>query len=262
MKIKNSSNITFTIGIIAGFLFWLLDAVIDVVFFSDEDNTIFKSIFAPEAHELYMRGIVLILFFITSLITRTLVIKQEKISLELEKHRNNLQGLVEMRTEQLEKLATIDDLTQIYNRRKLYELTGYEIERSLRYKHPLSVIMIDIDHFKQINDIHGHDIGDQTIQSLSNTISDIIRKTDIFGRVGGEEFMLVLPDTDLKAAKEFAERIRLCVENEKFNMVEHITISLGVTQCVEQDNIHPLFKRADSALYTAKNHGRNCVVSA
>lgn len=148
METKNSSNYVFAISIFAGFLFWIIDAAIDIAFFGDGDESITESIFAPEAHELYMRSIVLVLFFITSLLTRALIVKQQKISLELEKHRNNLQGLVEMRTEQLEKLATIDDLTQIYNRRKVYELTGYEIERCLRYKHPLSIIMIDIDYFK------------------------------------------------------------------------------------------------------------------
>lgn len=231
-------------------------------FFNGADKNIFKSIFSPEAHELYMRGIVLFLFFITSLLARSLLIKQENISQELKKHRNNLQGLVEMRTEQLEKLATTDDLTQVYNRRKLYELAGYEVERSLRYKHPLSIIMIDIDHFKKINDNFGHDIGDQTLKTLTKVISNTIRAIDIFGRIGGEEFMLVLPDTNKIEAKEFAERLRASVEKENFPTVKHITISLGVTECVEEDKLNPLFKRADIALYAAKNDGRNRVVSA
>lgn len=262
MQFKNSSNFVFAVGIIAGFLFWFLDATIDVVYFGDGNENIFESIFSPETHELYMRGIVLFLFFITSLLARALLIKQKNISQELEKHRNNLQGLVEMRTEQLEKLATTDDLTQVYNRRKLYELAGYEIERSLRYKHPLSIIMIDIDNFKKINDNFGHDIGDQTLKKLTTLISNTIRATDIFGRIGGEEFILVLPDTNRKDAKEFAERLRASVEKEAFPMVEHMTISLGVTQCGEEDKINHLFKRVDIALYTAKNDGRNRVVSA
>ena len=156
----------------------------------------------------------------------------------------------------------LKDLHPIYNRRKLYELADIEIERSLRYKHPLSVIMIDIDHFKEINDNYGHDIGDQALQILTSTISNLIRTADIFGRIGGEEFVLILPDTDMKSAREFAERIRLCIENEKFPEVKHITISLGVTECIKEDKLHPLFKRADIALYTAKNDGRNRVASS
>lgn len=257
----NKPDLVLYLGISAGLVFGILDALIDAIYF-DEGDSLLDSIFSPNPHEIYMRSIVLGLFIAVSLYARTLLKQQEKISSELEKHKNNLEGLVVKRTEQLEKLATIDDLTQIYNRRKLYELADYEIERSLRYNQPLSVIMIDIDHFKKINDTHGHDIGDQTLLSLSKIISNIIRKTDVFGRIGGEEFVLILPGTDIKSAKEFAERIRLCIENEKFSGVNHITISLGVTQCIEEDKLRPLFKRADTALYAAKNDGRNRVVSA
>lgn len=115
---------------------------------------------------------------------------------------------------------------------------------------------------KIINDSYGHDIGDQTLQALCKIISTTIRKTDIFGRIGGEEFILILPDTDLTAAKGFAERIRIYVENENFDTVGHITISLGVTQCIKEEQISPLFKRVDVALYAAKNDGRNRVVTA
>jgi diguanylate cyclase (GGDEF)-like protein len=114
------------------------------------------------------------------------------VSRELEKHKNNLEGLVSIRTEQLEILATIDDLTQAYNRRKFFELARYEIDRNARHQYPLSVMMIDIDHFKSINDLHGHQVGDKTLHILSNTISSVVRATDIFGRIGGEEFAYVL----------------------------------------------------------------------
>lgn len=145
MKSLKNSNLILALGILASALFWCLDAAVDVYFFGDEDESLLESIFSPNAHELYMRGIVLILFLITSLVARSLLIQQESIAHELEKHKNNLQGLVEMRTEQLEKLATIDDLTQIYNRRQFFELARYEIIRNDRHQHPLSVIMLDID---------------------------------------------------------------------------------------------------------------------
>lgn len=262
MIFKSNSKNVLSLGIIAGIIFWCLDAIIDVIFFNEDGVSIIENIFQPDTHELYMRGIVLLLFVVITLYTRSLLIKQESITKELEKHKNNLEGLVCMRTEQLEKIAATDDLTQIANRRSLYEQANNEVERSIRYKHPLSVIMIDIDFFKKINDEYGHAIGDQVLQHFTTCISHIIRKTDIFGRTGGEEFALVLPETDIKSAKELAEKIRLSVSNEKFPVVGHITISLGVSQLLDEDKLQSLFKRTDLALYAAKNEGRNCVVSS
>lgn len=261
MFIKNKSNLVFFLSIIASAIFWCLDAIIDALFF-EEDSTIFESIFLPENHEIYMRGIVLLLFIIVAFITRKLLVQQEAISQELEKHKHNLEGIVHERTEELEKLATIDDLTQIYNRRKFFDLAQSEIDRSTRYQNPLSVIMIDIDHFKDINDQHGHHIGDQTLRLFSKTILSLIRNTDVFGRLGGEEFALILPETPKQAAKEFAERIRQCIANEKFPNIEHMTICLGITQLYADDSSNAIFNRADIALYAAKNDGRNKVVSA
>ena len=262
MKFKNNPNIILALAILASAVFWCLDGIIDVVFFGDEDDTLFKSLFFPDAHEFYMRGIVLFLFLIFSFYARGLLIKQGATAKELEKHKNNLQGLVEMRTEQLETLATIDDLTQIYNRRKFFELANKEIVRNTRYKHDLTMIIIDIDHFKKVNDLHGHQIGDEVLQRLTSTISSLIRDTDIFGRIGGEEFSLILPETSKQAAKEFAERMRRCIENEKHPTVERITISMGLTQLCDDDTYESAFSRADIALYAAKNNGRNCIVSA
>ena len=262
MLFKNNSNLVLALGVLAGAIFWCLDASIDVFFFGDEDDTLLESIFVPGAHELYMRGIVLALFLVVSFFTRSLLKKQEAISLELEKHKNNLQGLVEMRTEQLEKLATVDDLTQIFNRRKFFELARYELIRNGRHQHPLSVMMLDIDHFKRVNDVHGHQIGDQTLQLFSSTITEIIRATDIFGRIGGEEFALLLPETGKLAAKELAERMRLCIENTNFPNINKLTASIGVTEYYQDDNSSTIFSRADIALYAAKESGRNKVVSA
>ena len=259
---KNNSNTILALAILASAVFWCLDATIDVVFFGDEDDSILESIFLPETHELYMRGIVLFLFLIVSFYARGLLIKQEGTSVELEKHKNNLQGLVDMRTEQLETLATIDDLTQIYNRRKFFELAKEEIARNSRYKHGLTIIIIDIDHFKKINDLHGHQMGDKTLKHLTSTISSLIRNTDIFGRIGGEEFSLILPETSKQATKEFAERMRACIENARPPNIERITISMGVTQVYDDDTYESAFSRADIALYAAKNNGRNCIVSA
>ena len=262
MIFKNTPNNILILAVLASAIFWCLDGLIDVVFFSDGDETLLENIFFPDSHELYMRGIVLFLFLLFSFYVRGLLFKQDATSKELEKHKNNLQGLVDMRTEQLEVLATIDDLTQIYNRRKFFELAKEEISRNSRYKHGLTIIIIDIDHFKKINDLHGHQLGDMALQRVTSTISSLIRDTDIFGRIGGEEFSLVLPETPKQAAEEFAERMRRCIENEKHPNIERITVSMGLTQLYDDDTYESAFSRADIALYAAKNNGRNCIVSA
>lgn len=263
MRSLKNSNLILALGILAAAIFWCLDATIDVVFFADdEDESILESIFSPHAHEIYMRGIVLFLFVIVSFFARNLLLAQERINRELNHHKTNLEDIVSIRTEQLEKLASIDDLTQLYNRRKFFELMEYEINRHSRYKHPLSIIMIDIDHFKSVNDKYGHQVGDEALQQVSNTLLSLIRSTDIFGRIGGEEFALVLPETDKQAAKEFAERIRVCIENEKFPHLERITICLGVTEFYDDDSLKSIMSRADIALYAAKESGRNKVVTA
>ena len=262
MNMIKNSNLVFALGILASVVFWCLDALIDVYIFGDDDNSILESIFAPGTHEIYMRAIVLFLFVVVTIFSRSLILQQEMINHELEKHKNNLQGLVEMRTEQLEKLATIDDLTQIFNRRKFFELARYEIIRNDRHQHPLTVIMLDIDHFKQVNDTFGHATGDEVIQVLARTVSNVIRTTDIFGRIGGEEFSLILPETARQPAEELAERIRQCVEDTEFPHREKITISLGVAELNSDDNLSTVFNRADEALYKAKDSGRNKVVAA
>lgn len=261
MALKDNPNSVLYLGLAASLTFWISDGLIDAVFF-EEDESIFDSIFKPGAHEIYMRGIVLVLFLLVSLFARSLLTEQKKINRELTHYKSNLEEIVSVRTRQLEKLATIDDLTQIYNRRKFFELADYELERNARYQHPLSIIMIDIDHFKKINDKYGHQTGDTTLHILAQTILETIRTTDIFGRIGGEEFALVLPETPKHEAKDFAERIRLCIENTKFPGVGYITICSGVTEYFENDDANSIFNRADVALYAAKNEGRNRVVTA
>lgn len=261
MNIKNKPNQVLYLGILAGLAFWGIDGTVDALFF-EKDESILESIFTPHAHEIYMRSIVMLMFIFITLFAHTLLKREEHANRELNYHKNNLEKIVSVRTEQLEVLATIDDLTQVYNRRKLFELAHYEIDRNVRHNHSLSIIMIDIDHFKKINDIHGHQVGDKTLQLFSQTLTSVIRSTDIFGRIGGEEFAIVLPETSKQEAKEFAERIRLCIENEKFPVIEHLTICMGVTQYYSNDTSSSIFSRADIALYAAKESGRNRVVTA
>ena len=119
--------------------------------------------------------------------------------------------------------------------------------------------MYDIDYFKKVNDIHGHDIGDKVLTSLSSVVKNNIRDIDIVGRYGGEEFLIILPNTILKDAKYYADRLREKVEQYKFNIVNHITISLGLVELKDNESIDEVFKRVDNLLYKSKNDGRNRV---
>ena len=160
----------------------------------------------------------------------------------------------------LQKLATKDALTGIYNRYKMTTLIEEEIKRAKRYDESFSLLMLDIDKFKNINDTYGHDVGDYVLQELSRVVLKTIRKTDSFGRWGGEEFMLLAPHTNAEQAVELAEKIRKNIEEHSFEHVEKITVSIGVTQYINGEKETSLLKRVDQALYEAKANGRNQVV--
>lgn len=174
-------------------------------------------------------------------------------------------GLIEDITERkqlenkLERLATIDGLTQAFNRTKFQEVIKIELERAKRYKHPLSMLMFDIDHFKAINDTYGHSVGDYVLQTLSKIAKDNLRDTDYLVRWGGEEFIIITPETELERAKALAERIRTAIENYRFDRAGRITISFGVTEFKESDTEDTFIRRADDAMYKAKEKGRNRV---
>ncbi|MCM0755235.1 PAS domain S-box protein [Desulfovibrio aminophilus] len=165
--------------------------------------------------------------------------------------------------EMLLELATTDGLTGLTNRRHFLERGRAELERARRTGRPLSCIMFDVDHFKRVNDTFGHDAGDAVLKTLARTARETLRGMDVLGRVGGEEFAAVLPETDLNAALQAAERLRLAVE---FMTVEHggralpVTVSLGVALWRGPDeSLDELLRHADQALYEAKNSGRNKV---
>ncbi len=161
--------------------------------------------------------------------------------------------------EKLKVLATVDSLTEIYNRYKMNEEIDSEIARNLRYAEFFSLVMFDIDHFKCVNDNFGHDVGDLVLKSLSSLVEQYIRDTDKFGRWGGEEFMLLLPNTSKEEAAITAEKIRGVVAGYPFKQVSQITISLGVSTFSLGDSKEKILKRVDNALYDAKENGRNRV---
>lgn len=160
----------------------------------------------------------------------------------------------------LQKLATTDNLTGIYNRHKFEEMFSIELERVLRYKSPLTLIMLDIDHFKRVNDTYGHDVGDYVIKNIVDIVKKNIRNIDIFVRWGGEEFIILCPETDSLSAATLAQKLRSAIDDASFDKVGNITCSFGVTSFKDNESKDSFIKRSDSALYKAKDEGRNKVV--
>jgi diguanylate cyclase (GGDEF)-like protein len=161
--------------------------------------------------------------------------------------------------EELRFLAITDKLTGIYNRLKLDEVLTAEILRAKRYTRPLAVILIDIDQFKLVNDTYGHLIGDTVLKEVSSLLNENMRESDFVGRWGGEEFLVINPETTIAGALVLAQKLRKVIAEYAFAPVGRITISLGVASLVEGDQEDELLRRADEALYRAKNHGGNRV---
>jgi diguanylate cyclase (GGDEF)-like protein/PAS domain S-box-containing protein len=166
----------------------------------------------------------------------------------------------------LTEMATTDGLTGLANRRHLMNELEAECARFRRMGNAISVLMLDLDHFKRINDTWGHAAGDAVLSHFSETIKSLIRKTDHIGRLGGEEFVIVLPETTAQGALVFAEKVRSCI-HESTVIFETIaityTVSIGIASCTDRkaENADSILQKSDQALYQAKTKGRNCVVS-
>jgi diguanylate cyclase (GGDEF)-like protein len=165
----------------------------------------------------------------------------------------------------LSKLASLDPLTEVYNRRYFFDLARAEFAKSRRHHRPLSVIMLDVDHFKLINDNFGHGAGDQALVKLTQYCRDNGRESDILARFGGEEFAICCADTDSKGALALAERIRQAIEEASFDYEGNtitFSVSMGVTSLQPGDQeFEALINRADKLLYQAKDEGRNRCIS-
>jgi diguanylate cyclase (GGDEF)-like protein len=165
--------------------------------------------------------------------------------------------------QKLQKLATTDGLTKLYNSRSFYSQLELEVDRYNRYKHPLSLLLLDIDNFKAFNDNFGHLEGDKVLVRFSQIIKSCLRTNDSAYRYGGEEFTVILPETNGDEAKTVAQRIRSSLETEKFKPIPDknakITISIGVTQYFPKEELSAFIRRADKAMYLSKKNGRNRV---
>lgn len=160
---------------------------------------------------------------------------------------------------QLQQLATTDSLTGLPNRRQFEANFALELERARRYHSGLALIMFDIDHFKNINDTYGHQVGDTVLSELSKLVAQELRVTDLLARWGGEEFLLLVLETGMEAACALAEKLRHTIEQHQFAAVPEVTCSFGVTAYAVGDSSFDLLKRADDAMYLAKRKGRNRV---
>jgi diguanylate cyclase (GGDEF)-like protein len=165
---------------------------------------------------------------------------------------------------QLERLAMTDELTGLANRRSFFIQGNEEIKRARRYKTPLTLLMLDIDGFKNVNDTYGHETGDAVLQCIANTLQENCREVDVAGRLGGEEFGILLPNTKAADAATLAERLRQAIESQACSaqgIQMSVTASIGVAAYSEEAlNLDALLRRADTAMYQAKRLGRNRVV--
>jgi len=185
---------------------------------------------------------------------------------EIEAESMVLERLVVQRTQDLEaahremqRLAITDPLTGLFNRIKTNEVLDTEIQRQGRNTSPLAVIIIDIDDFKPVNDQYGHNKGDQVLVKFAEVLEGRCRKTDCLGRWGGEEFLVVCPDTELACAQQLAESLRLTIDEHDFELDAPLTASFGIACYQPDDSREALIERADNALYAAKEAGRNRV---
>lgn len=180
-------------------------------------------------------------------------------------HNKLLQDELRRKNEELARIARIDGLTGVANRRYLMEQLEVEFQRCLRYGHPFALMMLDLDHFKSVNDTHGHHAGDAVLATVAQVISTTLRTHDVFGRYGGEEFAAFLPETDKEDAVGVAERCRAAVADTPVHVGEttlRVTASMGLA-AVTDAKLHQLtelVRMADGALYTAKRDGRNRLV--
>ncbi|MFH1290104.1 MAG: GGDEF domain-containing protein, partial [Nanoarchaeota archaeon] len=165
---------------------------------------------------------------------------------------------IQISVNRLYHIATHDEKTGLYNHIFFKDVFALELDKAKRGK-PLSLIIVDIDYFKKVNDSHGHLRADEVLKKLAKVLEKTVRKYDILARFGGEEFFIMLPNTKAARAKSIAERLRKAVNSNTFLKKYKITISLGVTEYKQRDNLSKMSKRADKALYQAKKSGRNCV---
>jgi diguanylate cyclase (GGDEF)-like protein len=184
-------------------------------------------------------------------------------------YQRHLEARVDERTQALQDalaaaniLVITDSLTQVFNRRHMESLVHDEVERAQRYEQATALIILDVDYFKAVNDTYGHPVGDKVLRQVSDILSENLRQSDSLGRWGGEEFLILLPQINIAAATNVAEKLRIAIFSADFGLKEPVSISLGVADLQRGESAGDWIKRVDRALYDAKDSGRNQVALA
>jgi diguanylate cyclase (GGDEF)-like protein len=215
----------------------------------------------PEAvHEVSVSGQLDLLVALAALLARQATelaeISERSRELDLTRRRLEEQNIL------LSELSVIDSLTGLHNRRFLERRLAYEVERARRYQRELALLVVDIDHFKRVNDTYGHSAGDAVLRTVAGALRDVCRRQDLIARYGGEEFVVVAPETDALGARAVAERLRASVHAQQFTEGPEwpLTVSIGVAILGDRSDPNALFRAADAALYQAKRGGRDRAV--
>ncbi len=273
---RTSSRLAIAVGLGAAALFWILDLLVECWYFQPKCACL-DLLLHPEPSRLWVRLLASALILLL-IIQNTLLLRHreeaeakdshsrfllEELTIELSQKNKALHHEITRRRtmeKALQDLAVTDSLTGIYNRRKFDELLKLQMRQEIRYPRGLALLIIDIDHFKKVNDLLGHAVGDEVLKELTRLIGDVKRDADDFFRIGGEEFCLITFCVNGGSLETTAEKLRTTIENHDFPKVGRVTISIGAARFKPNDDEHTLFKRADDALYQAKQTGRNKVV--
>lgn len=275
IRFRKASRLVFAAGVGMLLLFWLADALVDRAFFGP-DHSFLDCLFHPKPEVFWDRLLAAALFLALIVLATLLLRRQERETMRLRHGRSHLEELAQelaaknadLETEiarrqemerQLADLAVTDPLTGIHNRRKFDESLRAELVQEARYPRGLALLMLDIDHFKAINDRYGHAAGDAVLRELARLVDESIRQSDQFFRIGGEEFAILTFAAQAAKLAVAGEKVRRRVADHAFPQVGHLTVSLGGTLYRTGDAYDSLCKRADDALYAAKAGGRNRV---
>jgi diguanylate cyclase (GGDEF)-like protein len=218
----------------------------------EPSQDLFRATMGDTLHMLAFETLILALIFSSTLLIQNRLMAEVQ---DLGRERERM-------LRDLERLAMVDTLTGVPNRLRLDQALNDEIGRARRYLRPLSIILFDVDYFKKVNDSYGHEVGDSVLKEIAALLMQSVRKVDSAGRWGGDEFLIIIPETVLFGAANLAENLRSKIEQHRFAVVEHVAVSLGVAQMKVDEGTESLFKRADDALYRAKNAGRNRAIRA
>lgn len=253
---RDSRRVAWT-GVLLVPVFWLLDAVIDVYLFG-LGEMLHHGLFELEPVELYMRILVSVMFVAFGIYAAFMLDRAERMEREL---RDRNDELVLLKAE-LESLVVVDPLTSTFNRRKFHQVLDRAIANAMRHDHRFALLMIDVDHFKRINDTFGHQVGDEVLRNVCERINGAVRSADQLFRVGGEEFCLLANVAGDEDIGPLAEKLRRVVMDQPFPVVGHISASIGIANFRDGDTQESIFSRADEAMYAAKRKGRNCVMAS